>query len=518
MAAPVQIIQLEPHDDVASVRDRLSFIESYRVLLVWPPGEHSILRRKLDLVLLQREAYRRAARLALVTQDEEVINNARDLNISTFLSIEASNKRRWKRGRSKVFVDRSDKPEGEPDPFELRQAATRRRRPRSRTQLAFRQIFRLMALLLVVAVLAGAAYVFLPTATVYITPLQEHLDVTVRIVADPNVQGADLENSVIPATILRVEIEESASFETTGSQDDAPTLATGTVVFTNQTTEAVTIPAGTTVNTSTGAIARFRTLEAVNIAGEVDAVAVAGIEALPQFAGPTGNVPESAINYIDGPLNEILTVQNINPTTGGDNPELRVVAQADHDRLTAAVIGAIQQRALGDLTPLLGAGQVILPETIRIAETRPEWTLFSAAVGQEADSVALNLRAIIQAAVIDERMMNQAAFAAMANRIPFGQVVVPNSITFSRGAIEQILDSGHVTFLANVEGDVTAEIDSEQIRQAIPGLNREEVIAYLRQSTSMDPASTPTVVIWPSFFERTPILPFRIQVLMREGT
>src|SRR4051794_19234287 len=98
----LQVIQLEAHDDVTSVRDRLSFVKSDRVLLVWP-RDASVLCRKLDLVLIQREAARRKAKLALITSDPQVIENADDLNISTFKSIQAGQTIHWKQPRNKVF-------------------------------------------------------------------------------------------------------------------------------------------------------------------------------------------------------------------------------------------------------------------------------------------------------------------------------------------------------------------------------------------------------------------------------
>lgn len=515
MAGPVEIIQLESHDDVTSVRDRLAFVGSNRVLLVWPP-EGRVLSRKLDLVLLQREARRRAARLALVTQDPEVINNARELNISAFPSIEESRQQRWRRGRSKVFVDRSDRPESEPDPADLRDSASRLRTQSTPSQITLRYLFGAVVLLALACALLGAAAVVLPAATVTLTPAREHLDITIRVVADPAATDADIENGVIPATLLRVEIEESAQVETTGSLQEEPTPAGGTVVFTNQTGEAVTIPAGTTVSTSAGAIVRFRTLEAVNIAGQEGAIAVVAVEALPEFAGPGGNVPAYAIDHIDGPLGQILAVQNLDPLSGGSVPVDRVVSQADHDRLLAAVRQAIQQRALGDLTPLLGEGQRIIPESIRIVEERPEWTLFSAPVGERADAVSLTMRATVQAVVIDERMANQVALAGLAVRIPPGQVLTPNTMTFSRGRVEAISETGGVTFLANVTSDVISAVDVAGLQQALAGRSHDAALDYLYQHVELAPGIPPRIVIWPEFFGQMPPLPGRIKIVVRE--
>ena len=63
---------------------------------------------------------RRAIRLALVTHDAEVIRHARELNISTFETIGAAERGRWKRGRGKVFTNRFQRPKEEPIPDDLK--------------------------------------------------------------------------------------------------------------------------------------------------------------------------------------------------------------------------------------------------------------------------------------------------------------------------------------------------------------------------------------------------------------
>src|SRR5579871_2528125 len=120
----LQIVQLESYDDVASVRDRLSFVQADRVLLVWPKSG-TVLDRKLDLVLIQRAATRDGLRLGLVTQDAEVRCNATELNVPVFDTVDAGSRIRWKRPRNKVFVDRASRPAEHLDRYELMEVATR---------------------------------------------------------------------------------------------------------------------------------------------------------------------------------------------------------------------------------------------------------------------------------------------------------------------------------------------------------------------------------------------------------
>ncbi len=79
-----QILQLEAHDDVITVRDKLGWGQTGRVVLVWPKRKRSgtkvqLLTRRLDLVLLQRHAANLGLQIALVTSDPAVCTHAREL-------------------------------------------------------------------------------------------------------------------------------------------------------------------------------------------------------------------------------------------------------------------------------------------------------------------------------------------------------------------------------------------------------------------------------------------------------
>jgi len=125
------------------------------------------------------------------------------------------------------------------------------------------------------------------------------------------------------------------------------------------------------------------------------------------------------------------------------------------------------------------------------------------------------MRAAVEAVVLDERLVNQAAYAGLAGRIPAGQIVVPDSMSFSRGEIELIDEQNRVIFLANVRGDVTTAVDADRIRREVAGLSMDAVREYLARTVDLDPAAPPAIVIWPSFYGRMPALPARITVTVQ---
>ena len=81
-----QVIQLDSHDDVTSVRDRMSWAKTERILLVFPRRSR-ILTRTLDLRLLQRHAATLGAQLAIVARSEELRRVAKASNIPAFTKV-----------------------------------------------------------------------------------------------------------------------------------------------------------------------------------------------------------------------------------------------------------------------------------------------------------------------------------------------------------------------------------------------------------------------------------------------
>jgi len=513
-----ELIQIEANEDVNAVRDRLSFIRGQRVLLVWPE-EGTALTRRLDLVLIQREAMRRAIRLALVTHDPDVIRHARELNISTFETIGASERGRWKRARAKVFTNRFQRPLSAPVPADLMNVASRVRVPRPSLSGVQSGIVRLLIVALLLGVVGAVAYVVVPGATVTLTPARQTVEtsIQIRVNTDPEFTGIDVENAILPATLLRVEIEEEAFLSTTGERNLGSSQALGAVVFINNTAQEIGIPQGTTVGTSAGTPIMFRTLEAATLpAGEGQQIEVP-IEAMPGSAGGVGNVPENLINTVTGPLAESVTVRNLAPTTGGQTRTVRVVSQSDRDRLLAAMRQQLQERAYSEMIslPQITNGDIVIPETLRIVEERNDWTRFDANAGDIADTLSLTMRAIVEAVAVDMQLAQQIVFAQMAGQIPRGRSIDPDTISYTHGDVLRAGDA--ITFTMSGRGVVRGQIRDDQIREQIAGRSLNDALEYLTTRVDLAQGSQPQIELSPDWFGRLPLLPVRIDVVAQDS-
>ena len=100
-----QIITLESHDDLISVRDRMSWAKTPRILLVWPKFEKVTLRQ-VDLKILQRHAASLGAQLGIVSRVRRVRADAQALRIPVFTSTGEAQRVSWPKPRRKRFSTR----------------------------------------------------------------------------------------------------------------------------------------------------------------------------------------------------------------------------------------------------------------------------------------------------------------------------------------------------------------------------------------------------------------------------
>jgi hypothetical protein len=364
---------------------------------------------------------------------------------------------------------------------------------------------RVLALALLAAAALAVGYVVFPGATVTITPARERIPIAIDLIADPQATDINIENGVIPVVTLRVDIEDTGTLETTGTQNMPDIAATGSVVFINQTDEQIGTPV------------RFRTTEAALAPAEVGGQIEVPIEAIPDSAGTVGNVEAGLINSIDGELSEQLTVRNLSPTFGGESRLLRGVSQEDADRLLATLRQQLQARAYVSMEQQRTDTQTIILETIRIAEEREDWKQWSAQPGDIADTLTLTMRARVEASVIDETLARQIAFARLTAQIPPGRALVADSVTYTCCTLQASDPAGRVSFTMTGEGMVASQVNAALIQERIAGRTPDDARRYLLSEVNLADNTTPEVELSPDWFGRLPLLPLRITVNVVEA-
>lgn len=510
MSTEIVRLQLSPTDTVVTVRERLANLRGRRVLLIWP-AEGKPLARKLDLVLIQRDADRRAIQLALVSQDKAIIAHAAELNISCFASREASQVERWKRGRQKRFLPRYHKPSPDLQTQDLAIIADQieRRKRLSPWRAAFERLF---VLVLLIGVIGGAFYVVLPSAVVELTLAEQELVSVVDILADSKVTSVNLENGIIPALTLRETVETSATIPASGTYRLDSVSAAGLVTFTNLGESLVIIPSKTILGTSAGEPILFETMADIVVPAGIGRSVDATVQAREGYRGSIGNVNSGMINTVIGALAEKVSVINLAPAAGGGQPSVNVVAAVDKVRLLDSVRIQLQSLAFEQMRATLPDSQVIIIESIGIEEERKEWITYSADVGDMTSELSLSMRALVAALAIDDRYAGQVAVGSLKANLPPGKILVGDSIEYSRGPFTLGRENGRVQFTATSSASARSAIDAGALRAALAGLSREEATDLLLARPELSAAHPPVLNLYPKGLARMPMLPIRIEL------
>jgi hypothetical protein len=564
----VTTVYLEPDDEITTAIARLRAITDGEAVVIVPPGSR-IATSRINFKLLAREAAERKLNVAAVSDDPAVRAVAISAGLPTYDNIGAAEqalanfkeqdrrlaerigedsgepkerrKPSWSSTQPGAAVETRAMPVVEAPEIEGRGANVRNAafaegrirdardyrgtdtqvlppferpetRPARRRSLKWPLIvFALIAVLL--AGVAYGAYVFLPTATIALTPQTNTLHVqTFTVSADPNTAVVDPVAGVIPAQSIPVPINVSDTFGATGSQF-SETKATGVVRFRSENTDhEVTIPLGTFVATADGT--EFITTEQAVVPKADFATATPGTVNVPIRAvrtGPGGNVDKATITLAPKSLSaQLVSVNNPSPTEGGTRTEAKVITQADYDGAVATLTARLDNAlALALQDPnAIPRGLTAYPATATHDTPVPDQE-GSALVGIVAPNFTLALGAAGHVLAVNENLIDQIAAARLdealgAQQQKLGQPTFTHSTgEVADGLINYDVDASILTYSAPDQQTLVGQVRGKTVKQA-----KDILGAY----------GTVNIVMWPDFIDRLPDQVSRISLTVTPPT
>lgn len=498
-----QVIQVEPNDTIAVIRNKLEEAQSSEVLLV-VPAENEALRNLVYLKLLRRYADNLALSLALVAEDATTRTLAREAGIVLAPSLEKGQimdiralERRLLGRRKKVELP----PEEKRAPVALgrEEAVVPQRKATNWLRLA-------LGGALFVALLAAVALA-VPSATVRLTPATNPVTGEMEIVAVKGLSEINYGTAEIPARTVSVEIEGQDQNTTTGRRDVPDTRAQGIVVFTNKTPQAITVTKGTIVRTTAGTNVRFYTITDVSLPptqGTSFGTARVGIVAMEP--GPSGNVGALTINKVEGELEFLVDVLNEAPTTGGAVKRVSVVANDDRTRLQAELVKRLQEEAYNKLVSELRGYEFIPPGSLQV-------TVLSAEFDNPLDAVTeiLGMRATVRVTglAVDQQSAEALITRLLETKVPSGHQLLPDETEFQRGDILSATPE-RVRFTMRANGLAAPRLDTGRVKVAVRGKTVEDAVTALKRTLTL--ASDPQIEVSPAWWKRVPWWDARIRI------
>jgi hypothetical protein len=493
----VHILHLESHDDYVSTLDKLGWAKAPRVLIVWPRYGR-VLTRRLDLVLIQRNAQQRSKQIGLVTHDPDIRAYARELGIPVFDSMDDISEKKWhRRVRSRpVTIGR----EGPPPPDYLS--------PPDEAERATRltPVDKILRYVLTGVALVGLALLvatLVPTAEITITPQSTVHKRELTLILDPDIEQPSPDG--IPARWERIVVEGTLRRPTTGSASVPAQTSVGSVIFTNLTTDPVSIPEGTGLRSSEGDI-RFVTTEDVEVPPGRNAEVVAEVQAV--LPGLAGNLPIDAIDSVEGALGLVVSVTNPEVTSGGTDETRPAVSPDDRINLIDELSSQLFAEATEKIQATLSSDVRLVDESLRLTRTVEQ--TYDRQVGEPADSLSVNLVLEIGGLVYHPDDIDSAVRTALEATLSEETLIVPDTLSFEilSGPVMATSETASIRFLAQQETHKV--IDFPHIRELIRGHTTEYTADLLVQILQLE--SRPKIHISPTWFPRLPWLGFRIEI------
>jgi len=493
-----QVIQLDPHDDLTSVRDKMTWAKTDRILLVYPRRSR-VLKRTLDLRLLQRHALFLGAQLAIVASSQDIRQSARELDIPLYKNASIAQRRTWQAPSSLQLPVRRT------SPVDLRQmrAQTLPREGRWRGLLGIRLAFFTLAVVAVLALLV----LYFPSATVTLTPRTRMQSQVIAFSAGAQVTAVNPSGS-LPAHLVSATLDGSKTAPVTGSIITPNTPAVGLARFRNLDIARLTIPSGTVIRTTTDPAIRFATtVDGVMPAGVAQTVDIP-IQAV--TAGASGNLPSGSLVAIEGSLGASLAVTNPSPTTGGTDHSAPVQTADDRTRLHDALVSAILDKCQAALPKSLSQGDVYFPGTLAVGQILSE-TYFPAD-GQTGPTLSLTMKVQCQAQYAQAADISTLAGLKLDAGLP-GGFEPASKVAAALTSAPPVTDArGQTTWKMTVQRLTSARIDPVATMQMIQG--RSLATAAQQLSHSLQLVAAPVIKVTPAWWPWLPVFPFRIAVLV----
>jgi hypothetical protein len=492
-----QVVQLDPHDDIISTRDKLGWRQTGRILLVWP-RKGRVLSRRLDLVLLTRHTASLGAQLALVTRDPDVRAYAQSLGISLFNSPQEAQQARW--GRPKHWRRRIRNHNGDLPELDALREQARPQPARWHSSLAVRVILFTLGVL---GVLALAA-VLLPGARVRLFPETIQQTITLDVEAAPEIQQISI-SGLLPAETAVIEVEGRDSMPVTGRTRLPDAKASGDVNFTNLTVNGLSIPAGTIVRTLSDPPVRFETTRAVTLAAGPDTSTSVPVQAL--TPGIEGNLPPGRLIAIEGPLGLDVTVTNPAATRGGSSQFVPSPSAADLQVLSKKLTAILADSAQEEFLSTTDADDLVLTPEPQINEILVEE--YSAEIGQPVENLELTLRLSFIFETVPGEAIHQFARQVLQAGMEQNYVPLSDSIQISNQTNPVMDGAGRASWTMQLSRPVQLVPELTSVADEIAGQPLEAATAYIQQTGQYD--QPPVIDLFPNWWPQMPFLPFRIQ-------
>lgn len=357
-----------------------------------------------------------------------------------------------------------------------------------------------LGFLAILVVVGFAAWWFLPKATVTIYVAPQNLEEKVEILVSLDASSVDFSQKMLPGKTYKTSVSSEKTASTTGTKTVGE-KAKGTVQIQNGTASAISLAAGTTLFATSDL--KFTLDSAVTVAAAVSpsspGTATANLTASDIGAeyNLAGNESFRVGNY---PKSEVDATASAD-FSGGSSQQISAVSEEDLDTLQEDLTQELLDKADGEFSGKVSADEVFVSSasTHEVSDKT-----FSAKVGDEANTLKLNLTLDVTGVAVSKQALTDFAKEALKEKVPQGYVLRDSQISAEFELKEQTQEGYALS--AFFKANLLPETKTEEIAKNIAGKYPTFAKEYL---DSISGFSRAEIDITPHF------LPAKLMVLPR---
>ncbi len=494
-----QIIQLEPHDDTISIKDKMEWSQTSRILLVIP-AQGKIINGRLDLILLKRHSSALGSQLAIVTKDPGLIFYADQLGIPIFPSIKTAQKKPWRQAQH--LTRQIERPDSAPSPeIDLSE------RPIKKTDLIHLPLWgRLGVFTLGVLSVIAIAILLLPRAVITLPGPDQTQELLLPVRADASLEEIQVSGN-LPARKISQLIVHSTEIASSGQTTIPETYASGEALFTKLVELPLTIPEGSVLSTGGDDPILYHTQEMITLPEGYGSQGSVAIKAV--VPGISGNLSSDQITEINAEFGADVTVTNPDPTSGGSDLAVPAPTEADREQVfNRALLESAELAILASETQITPA-DLLLCDSPQLEEIREQ--AYTPQVGMPADHIRIDLSVEYSCYYVLEQDLQQLTETFLTRRYQ-GEKKQPilDSVSYTQIGYPAMDGQLSTPWEMKITWRETPRIDKPEAIRQVLGLSPQQAAEVLTQAYDLETA--PEIKLIPGWWIRMPVLPFRIEM------
>lgn len=382
-----------------------------------------------------------------------------------------------------------------------------------------KKYFAVFSLIALAAILGASAYLFLPKATVTVFAKKKIQSADLQISGQVNATSIDLSNEIVPAKIISVSEELSATYGATGEKTSSNQKAKGTITIYNEFSSSPQ-PLVATTRFESADKKIFRLISGVTVPG-IEGVGgqtkpgAIEAEVIADEAGAAYNIEPTSFTIpgFQSSGNEKYTkiyAKSFKAMIGGGegNEMVTVVTDADVNSAKTKVFQNLQPVLNKKLKEAAGEGYVLLDDAINLDNSA--YTLSNSS-GDVAKEFTVTVKTAASAIVFRSEDVKNIAASAIAKKSGNGDVA-SNSVNVEFGKSDADFKDGSIIIRVHGSGNILPKINLDEIKSGIVGKNEVDLGLYLNTYSDIERIE---VDYWPSFLSgKIPSYASRIEVVL----